>query len=144
RWGIGGTVAISGGAGDVAAGGIGIGAVREGDGFVSLGTSAQVFVAAKEHRPDPARLVHAFCHALPGTGFRMSALLNGASVLSAASRWVGEPDIASLLSEVERGFEARGRVPGRILALPYLFGERTPHNDPTATGAIVGLTAATT
>lgn len=140
RWGMAERVVIAGGAGDAAAGGIGIGAVHEGEGFVSLGTSAQVFMAADRHRPDPAHLVHAFCHALPATWFRMAALLNGASALSAAAKWLGETDIAALLSEVEAGFTG----PSRLLALPYLFGERTPHNDAHATGAIIGLTGSTT
>lgn len=140
RWGLPDGVVVAGGGGDVPAGGIGIGAVRPGDGFVSLGTSAQVFVADDAHRPEPEHLVHAFCHALPGRWFRMAALLNGASPLAAALPWTGGESVAALLAEVEAAYTG----PSRLLALPYLSGERTPHNDPLARGAIVGLTATTT
>jgi xylulokinase len=140
RWGLRKDVVVDGGADDVAAGGIGIGAVNPGDAFVSLGTSAQVFVADDAHRPEPELLVHAFCHALPGRWFRMAALLNGASPLAAALPWTGGESVAALLAEVE----AASAGPSRLLALPYLSGERTPHNDPLARGAIVGLDAATT
>ncbi|MDQ0471191.1 xylulokinase [Labrys wisconsinensis] len=139
RWGMGTGVVVAGGAGDATAGGIGIGSVHEGDGFLSLGTSAQIFAAAAAHRPDPGRMVHAFCHAVPGMWCRIAALLNGASPLAAAARWTGNAEIGVLLAEAE----ARFKGPSRLLALPYLFGERTPHNDPHALGAIVGLTAST-
>ncbi|MBD9626952.1 xylulokinase [Ensifer sp. ENS06] len=140
KWGLPNDVVIAGGAGDVAAGGIGIGAVSAGNAFISLGTSAQVFVADTAHRPQPERLVHAFCHALPGRWYRMAALLNGASPLSAAARWTGGEDVATLLAEAEADFVG----PSRLLALPYLSGERTPHNDPLARGTLVGLTRSTT
>ena len=139
RWGLPDAVPIVGGAADVAAGGIGIGASEPGRGFISLGTSAQVFVGADSHKPDPSRLVHAFCHAAPGRWFRMAALLNGASPLGAAARWTGSADIDTVLAAVEAAY----RGPSNLLALPYLYGERTPLNDPTARGAIVGLTAST-
>ena len=140
RWGLPPGVAVAAGGGDAAVGGVGIGAIGPGQGFISLGTSAQVFVAAREHRPNPERLVHAFCHALPGTWYAMAALLNGASPLATTMRWVGRTDIGAMLAEVEAGFTG----PSPLLALPYLFGERTPHNDPDARGAIVGLTGSTT
>ena len=140
RWGFSRKVVIAAGAGDVAAGGIGAGIVNPGDGFISLGTSAQIFLADTAHRPESRSLVHAFCHALPDRWFRMAALLNGASPLAAFARWSGSDDIASLLGEVEAGFTG----PSSLLALPYLTGERTPHNDPLARAAIVGMTHSTT
>ncbi|MGE0239183.1 MAG: xylulokinase [Parvibaculaceae bacterium] len=140
RWGLARKVTIAAGAGDVAAGGIGAGIVDPGEGFISLGTSAQIFLADTVHRPDPGRLVHAFCHALPDRWFRMAALLNGASPLQAFARWCGNGDIAGLLAEAEAGF----RGPSSLLALPYLYGERTPHNDPLARAALVGMTHSTT
>ena len=89
RWGMApGTVAAAGG-GDTAVGGVGIGAIGEAQGFVSLGTSGQVFLASRHYTPDPERLVHAFCHAVPGAWYRMAALLNGASPLAAVARWTG-------------------------------------------------------
>jgi xylulokinase len=140
RWGLSRHVAIAAGAGDVAAGGIGAGIVDPGDGFISLGTSAQIFLADIAHRPDPGRLVHAFCHALPDRWFRMAALLNGASPLQAFARWSGAGDVASLVAEAEAVFKG----PSHLLALPYLYGERTPHNDPLARAAIIGMTYSTT
>jgi len=68
RWGLPAGIAIAGGGGDNAASAVGIGAVRPGQGFVSLGTSGVVFLADAVHRPNPAAAVHAFCHALPGSG----------------------------------------------------------------------------
>ncbi len=140
RWGMPRNVVIAGGAGDVAAGGIGAGVVNPGDGFVSLGTSAQVFLADTKHLPDPECLVHAFCHALPDRWYRMAALLNGASPLAAFARWSGEADVASLLKEAEANFDG----PSPLLALPYLYGERTPLNDPLARMALVGMTNSAT
>jgi xylulokinase len=140
RWGLPENVVIAAGAGDVAAGGIGAGVVNPGDGFVSLGTSAQVFLADQVHRPDPPRLVHAFCHALPARWYRMAALLNGAGPLSAFARWCGGADVGALVAEAEHHFKG----PSYLLSLPYLFGERTPHNDPLARAAIIGMTNSTT
>ncbi len=131
---------LAGGGGDTAVGGVGIGAIGDGQGFVSLGTSGQVFLASTTFRPDPDRITHAFCHALPGLWYGMAAMLNGASPLASVARWTGRPDVATVMSDVEVDYAG----PSRLLALPYLFGERTPHNDPDARGALIGLTASTT
>jgi xylulokinase len=132
-------VVVAGGGGDTMAGGVGIGAVEDGRAFVGLSTSAQLFVAANAHRPAPERLVHAFCHAVPGRWCQMAALLNGASVLAAVAHLLGDADISTLLAEVE----ARFAGPSRLLVLPYLSGERTPHDDPYAKGVVFGLTGDT-
>ena len=84
-------------------------------------------------------MVHAFCHAVPGRWCRMAALLNGASPLAAVVRWTGGREIGAALSAVEQAFSG----PSDLLALPYLMGERTPHNDPFARGAVIGMTSAT-
>lgn len=128
-------ITVVAGGGDTPVGGVGIGAVEEGRGFCNLGTSAQLFVAAAAHRPAPASLVHAFCHALPGRWLQMAAMLNGASVLAFAASLTGATDAAAL----DRAVAAAFRGPGRLLALPYLAGERTPHDDPAASGALIGL-----
>ena len=128
-------VIVAGGGGDTMVGGVGIGAVEDGRAFVGLSTSAQIFVAANAHRPAPERLVHAFCHAIPGRWCQISALLNGASVLAALAHLLGDADIPALLAEVEAGFKG----PSRLLVLPYLQGERTPHDDPYARGVVFGL-----
>lgn len=139
EWGLASGVAIAGGAGDAAAGAIGIGAINDGDAFVSLGTSAQYFVSTSTYRPYPQAFVHAFCHALPERWFQMAAMLNGASCLGWVARLLGESDIDVLLARVEAGY----RGPGNVVFLPYLTGERTPHNDPHARGVFFGMNADT-
>ena len=139
EWGIGGPVVIAGGAGDAAGAGVGIGAVEDGDAFISLGTSAQFFVTDDRYRPRPDSGLHAFAHALPGRWFRMAAMLNGASCLQWTARLLGEPDIEILLARAEAAYAG----PSRLIFLPYLSGERTPHNDPFARGVFFGLDPAT-
>ena len=78
EWGIAHQVVVAAGAGDVAAGAIGIGAINDGDQFISLGTSAQIFVARDRYQPRPGTLIHAFAHGVPERWFEMAALLNGA------------------------------------------------------------------
>ena len=128
-------VPVVGGAGDQAAGAVGVGAVADGASFVSLGTSGVYFVPGAEYRPNPAGGVHAFCHALPGMWHQMSVILSAASALGWVTRLVGAASEAALLEEVERAAPA----PGPLFFLPYLSGERTPHNDANALGAFVGL-----
>jgi xylulokinase len=140
RWGLPGGVVIAAGAGDVAAGCIGMGIIDSRHGLVSLGTSAQVVVPSSSFRPHTEKLVHTFCHALPNTWFHMAALLNGTSVLDALSRWTGIVDVSSMISSVESRFDG----PGELLALPYFSGERTPHNDSKIKGAVIGLTHSST
>ena len=127
------------GGGDAAVGGIGIGAVNDGDAYLSLGTSAQFFVTTDAYRPAPETLLHSFAHALPGRWFQMAAMLNGASVLAWAARLMNESDLDRLLARVAS--ETSG--PSRVLVLPYLAGERTPHNDPNARAVVFGADPAT-
>jgi len=138
-WGLAGDVAVAIGTGDTAAAAIGLGAIADGDGFISLGTSAQYFVAADRHRPHPETYVHAFAHALPDRWFQTAAILNGAGLLGWVSRLLGAP-IETLLAEAEAAYAG----PSSLTALPYLAGERTPHNDPEAKGVIYGLTPGAT
>ena len=137
RWGLPAQVVVAGGAGDNAASAVGIGAVQAGSGFVSLGTSGVLFVATDRFRPNPRSAVHAFCHALPGRWHQMSVMLAAASCLQWAARLTGGQELPSLLAEVA-GLDA-GQLARAPLFLPYLSGERTPHNDPLAQGALVGL-----
>lgn len=140
QWGLKPGIPVVAGAGDAAAGAIGAGAVNEGDAFISLGTSGQYFIARETYAPSPERFIHTFGHSLPGRWFQMAAMLNGASPLGLAAQLLGEPDIAKLLAEAEA---EQQRAP-QLYFLPYLTGERTPHNDPYAKGAFIGLTPATT
>ncbi|MGQ3026767.1 MAG: xylulokinase [Ferrovibrionaceae bacterium] len=126
---------VAGGAGDNAAGAVGIGAVRPGAGFLSLGTSGVLFVAGDRFAPNPARAVHAFCHCLPGRWHQMAVMLSAASCLDWATRALGFADVGALVAAA-----AMADADDRTLFLPYLSGERTPHNDPEATGAFLGLT----
>ncbi|WP_439598226.1 xylulokinase [Falsiroseomonas sp.] len=132
-------IPVAGGAGDNAAGAVGIGCVAPGDAFVSLGTSGVVFVSDSGFRPDPGRAVHAFCHALPGIWHRMAVILSAAASLAWLARATGTAE-AALLAELDQAGLA---APGRLVFLPYLSGERTPHNDAAAAGCFFGLTDAT-
>lgn len=135
-------IPVSGGGGDNAAGAVGIGVVHPGKAFVSLGTSGVIFVADNVLKKDPERAVHAFCHCIPGMWHRMAVILSAAGTLSFTAGLVGT-DEASLLAETEAaGISPRAK--SRLVFLPYLSGERTPHNDPTATGVVFGLDGATT
>ncbi|MBK3778607.1 xylulokinase, partial [Azospirillum brasilense] len=98
--------------------------------------SGVLFVSGDRFAPNPERGVHAFCHALPGRWHQMSVMLSAASCLSFAARLTGAGDEAALLREAE----AYGGDPGPLVFLPYLSGERTPHNDPQAKGVVFGLT----
>jgi xylulokinase len=133
-------IPIAGGGGDNAAGAVGIGCVQPGNAMLSLGTSGVIFVADAAFTPDPARAVHAFCHCLPNTWHRMSVMLSAAACL----RWLAGitgADEATLLAELaQAGLESRGR----LVFLPYLAGERTPHNNPDACGVFFGLTGGET
>ncbi|MDH5540651.1 MAG: xylulokinase [Rhizobacter sp.] len=141
-WGLPPGVMVAGGAGDNAASAIGVGAVQPGDGFISLGTSGVLFVATDRFRPNPASAVHAFCHALPGRWHQMTVMLSAASCLAWWSQACRQATPAELLGELERAApQAMAAAP---IFLPYLSGERTPHNDADARGAFIGLTHATT
>ncbi|MDP2698811.1 xylulokinase [Thalassospira sp.] len=135
RWGMGASVIVAGGGGDAATGGIGVGAVTNGDGFISLGTSSQFFVATDRYRPRPKELLHSFAHAVPGRWFQMAVLLNGASCLAWAAKMMGATDIGDILRRTEH----QHHHPSQVIFLPYLSGERTPHNDPHARGVFFGM-----
>ena len=136
-WGLREGVIVAGGGGDNAATAVGIGAVRNGQAFLSLGTSGVLFVATDAFRPNPAQGVHAFCHALPNQWHQMAVMLSAASCLRWVTKLTGAADEAALLAEVESLTPAaRRRAP---FFLPYLSGERTPHNDPHAKGVFFGL-----
>ena len=129
------TVPVVGGAGDQAAGAVGAGAVVPGVSFLSLGTSGVYFVPDSTYRPNPSGGVHAFCHALPGMWHQMSVILSAASALTWVTGLTGADSEADLIDETE----ASGVGPSSVYFLPYLSGERTPHNDANALGAFVGL-----
>lgn len=139
RWGLPARVPVAGGAGDNAASAVGMGLVRPGQGFVSLGTSGVVFVSGSAFEPNPAQALHSFCHALPGRWHQMSVMLSAASAVTWAARMLAFDSEAALLdaaATLDAG--ARQLAP---MFLPYLSGERSPHNNPLACGAWTGLRA---
>ena len=128
---------VAAGAGDQAAGALGVGVVAPGGPLsVVLGTSGVVFAAQKDFSPDPQGRVHAFCHAVPGAWHTMGVMLSAAGSL----RWLRDiaargEDFGALVEE------ASAWDPGAegLTFLPYLAGERTPHADPDARGSFTGL-----
>jgi xylulokinase len=124
---------LAGGAGDNAAGAVGLSAIRPGDAFVSLGTSGVLFATTDRFRPYPQAAVHAFCHALPDTWHQMGVTLSAAASLAWWAGITGRSE-AELLAEIDTA-----KSPSSALFLPYLGGERTPHNDGTIRGAFAGL-----
>lgn len=140
RWGLSPSVSVAGGGGDNAVSAIGVGAVETGDAFISLGTSGVLFVVNDQYRPAPEAAVHAFCHVLPQRWHQMSVMLSAASCLQWLCRIVGVTEV-ELLQEVEQLTEEEKA--GAPLFLPYLSGERTPHNDPDAKGMFHGMTHST-
>jgi xylulokinase len=137
RWGMPKGVVIAGGGGDNAASGVGVGVVRAGEAFVSLGTSGVLFAANDGYQPDPATAVHTFCHALPDTWHQMGVILACTDALNWFARLSGS-DAASLTGDL-----GALQAPGKTLFLPYLGGERTPLNSASVRGAFVGLEHAT-
>ncbi|HTX23338.1 MAG TPA: xylulokinase [Steroidobacteraceae bacterium] len=128
-------VMVAGGAGDNAASAVGVGVVAPGQAFLSLGTSGVLFVVTDRFRPNAEAAAHAFCHCLPGRWHRMSVMLSAASVLDWVAQLVGESDLAHLVATAQ----ARGVSRQSPFVLPYLTGERTPHNDPHARGVFFGI-----
>ncbi len=134
KWGIAGDVVVAGGAGDNAASACGMGTVSHGAAFVSLGTSGVLFAANGSYLPKPESAVHAFCHALPNTWHQMGVILSATDALNWHSHVTGK-SAAELTTELGDTLKA----PTSVTFLPYLSGERTPHNDATIRGAFLGL-----
>ena len=137
RWGLPADVVVAGGGGDNAASGVGVGVVKAGDAFVSLGTSGVLFAANDGYQPAPETAVHTFCHALPGTWHQMGVILAATDALNWYGRFVGQE--AAALTGALGALQA----PGKTQFLPYLGGERTPLNDAAIRGAFTGLEHAT-
>lgn len=128
-------VPVAAGAGDQAAAALGVGVDRPGNASVVLGTSGVVFAALPSFAADPEGRVHAFCHAVPKRWHAMGVMLSAAGSL----RWLRDAVVGESYDELLR--EAELWPPGSegLLFAPYLAGERTPHADPDARGAFVGL-----
>ncbi len=137
RWGLPRDVVVAGGGGDNAASAIGVGVVRAGQAFVSLGTSGVLFAASDGYRPDPDTAVHTFCHALPESWHQMGVILAATDALNWFAGIAGRSaaDLTAGLGPLQ--------APGGTTFLPYLGGERTPLNDAAIRGAFTGLAHAT-
>ncbi|MBM7342956.1 xylulokinase [Pantoea coffeiphila] len=134
EWGVPAVPIVAGG-GDNAAGAIGAGIVDPGAAMLSLGTSGVYFAVSEGYQSNPESAVHAFCHALPDRWHLMSVMLSAASCLDWAARLTGVDSVPALIEK------ARSAAPGAggPIFLPYLSGERTPHNNPHARGVFFGL-----
>lgn len=135
RWNMPAVPVVAGG-GDNAAGAIGVGMVDAGQAMLSLGTSGVYFAVSDGFRSKPESAVHSFCHALPNRWHLMSVMLSAASCLDWAAKLTGLGSVPALLAAAEQANQEAGVV----WFLPYLSGERTPHNNPQAKGTFFGLT----
>lgn len=138
KWGVKGAPVVAAGAGDNAAAACGIGALSQGQGFVSLGTSGVVLAARDGFHPNPETAVHTFCHAVPDRWYQMGVMLAATDSLNWLGRITGLSP-ADLTQEL--GTDISRTSPTRFL--PYISGERTPHNDADIRGAFTGLGAQT-
>jgi xylulokinase len=129
-------VTVAAGAGDAAAGCLGVGILSSGDSLISLGTSCQLMTSTSTYQPAIHSLTHAYAHALPDLWFQMAAMLNGAGTLAWWGNICGRSP-SQLLQEVDY-VEPKN---SSLQFLPYLSGERTPHNDLDARGSFIGLAA---
>ncbi|MGY9045741.1 MAG: xylulokinase, partial [Rhodobacterales bacterium] len=123
KWGLPKGIVIAGGGGDNAASAVGVGVVKPGEAFVSLGTSGVLFASSAAYQPEAASAVHTFCHALPETWHQMGVILAAADAMNWFAGTVGQK------SDALTGALGDLQAPGRTLFLPYLGGERTPHNN---------------
>ena len=126
-------IVVAGGAGDNASSAVGMGAVNAGEGFLSLGTSGVLFVVTPTYQPNAASATHAFCHAIPDRWHQMSVMLSAASCLQWITKLLGAESEA-VLERQASGLTVEQRTNAPIF-LPYLSGERTPHNDAATRGS---------
>ncbi|MEE9321524.1 MAG: xylulokinase [Granulosicoccus sp.] len=138
RWGMSASVVVAGGAGDNAASACGMGVVEPGSAFLSLGTSGVLFAANDAYRPNADSAVHTFCHALPDTWHQMGVILAATDALNWLAGITGKTP-----AELTAPLKSLPATPVDVIFLPYLGGERTPHNNAAARGAFIGLGHAT-
>ena len=143
KWGLTkGSVVIAGGAGDNAAAAVGIGAVNAGEGLLSMGTSGVLFAVTDQLLTKPARALNAMCHALPERWHVMGVSLSAAAALSWFADVIGKGErVGDLIAEVQAFASQPIQRANAPIFVPYLTGERTPHNDPEANGIFAGLRA---
>ncbi|MDO6712383.1 xylulokinase [Aliiglaciecola sp. 2_MG-2023] len=135
KWGMQQVPVIAGG-GDNAAGAAGVGVITPNKAFLSLGTSGVYFVANEKYLPNPEGAVHTFCHCIANTWHQMSVVLSAASCLTWVTKLTNFESESALLEQVSKCDFSK---PSSVIFLPYLAGERTPHNNPEAKGVFFGL-----
>jgi xylulokinase len=133
-------VPIIAGGGDNAAGAIGVGITQAGSAMLSLGSSGVYFAVSSNFISNPEQALHSFCHALPNKWHTMSVILSAASCLKWVADMTGFADVATMIEDVQNNADRNSK----LVFLPYLSGERTPHNNPNATGMFFGMTHSTT
>ena len=127
-------VIIVGGAGDNAAAAIGMGVVNENQSFISLGTSGVFFTPTENFLINTSDAVHSFCHCLPNKWHLMSVMLSASNCLD----WIcniTNTSINEALTNIEKYYSNQSSIMNSSYFLPYLTGERTPHNDPFIRGS---------
>lgn len=129
-------VILVAGAGDNAASAISMGRINSRTAYLSLGTSATFFIACEQYQPNPLLAIHTWCHAMPNYWHHIAVHLNGASTISWWTNLLGS-NVRELLTSTH---ENKKYQQNNLIFLPYLSGERTPHNNPNATGAFFGMT----
>ena len=132
------TVKVIAGAGDNAAAAIGTGTVGEGNCNISLGTSGTIFISSKQFKVDPHNALHSFAHA-DGHYHLMGCMLSAAS----CNKWWMEEILKTTDFDKEQE-EIVTLGENQVFYLPYLMGERSPHNDPKARATFIGMTMDTT
>lgn len=137
EWGMQRDTIVAGGAGDNAATAIGMGTVGEGAAFVSIGTSGVLFAANDAYRPNPGSAVHTFCHAVPDSWHQMGVILSATDTLNWFAGITGR-SAAALTADLGDNLQAP-----QSIFLPYLSGERTPHNDAGIRGVLTGISHTT-
>ena len=131
-------VGIVGGGADNAAAACGIGALMDGQGFLSLGTSGVLLAAKDQYAPAPDSAVHTFCHAVPEKWYQMGVTLSATDSLN----WLAA-NLGQSVKQLATSLTGRPNGPSPVLFLPYLSGERTPHNDSGARAILTGMSHTT-
>lgn len=138
RWGLRTKVPVVGGGGDNEAGAVGCSLYKPGAAMISLGTSGVYFKVSDGFSANTQEAVHSFCHALPNTWHLMSVMLSCSVCLDWGANLTGCKNVPEFLREAEKAREFDERP---VYFLPYLAGERTPHNNANAKGAFFGFTS---
>ncbi|MCX8514122.1 MAG: xylulokinase [Burkholderiales bacterium] len=138
-WGIKNSVTVVGGGGDNAAGAVSVGVICHGKAMLSLGTSGVYFIAQDSYLPMDNGISHSFCHCIPQMWHHMGVILSAASCLSWLSLISSKAEHKLIANAQTQRYDADATP----LFLPYLSGERTPHNNPFARGMFFGITHTT-